>query len=379
MKTPAPADLQRWSDEIARDPRSLAFLPLARAYRKQGLTEAALQLCLRGLDAYPNHIEGHGLLALLYLEQGDQQRAADEWSMVLRLDADNFDALRGLGFCYFEQDQLSKARQLLERAVLLRPSDPAVQEALGLLGRRQDLSGPPAAAPAVAPAAAPAEGYTDEPWRPESTPGHDRDESARDAAAAPAAAQAAARAPGAAHADEPAAAPPASERAAPPASERAAARAAEPPAAPAVAAAPGAARPDAFAAALPAPAGLAADPATLFDDVLARGPLLGALLIDAHGLVLAGRLTDAIAGEAATLGALLGGAVADAPRTAAYLELGDWAGIMLESETAVLHLAPIRQEALVLLAAGRTVPAGWIRRAAAQAADRARAYLEADV
>jgi hypothetical protein len=65
MKTPAQADVRRWSDDVARDPRSLSFLPLARAYRKLGLRDAALQLCLRGLEAYPAHIEAHGLLAVL--------------------------------------------------------------------------------------------------------------------------------------------------------------------------------------------------------------------------------------------------------------------------------------------------------------------------
>ena len=87
MKTPAPADLQRWTEEVARDPASLAFLPLARAYRRMGRREAALQLCLRGLEHYPQHAEGHALLALLYLERGERARAADEWSIVIRLSS----------------------------------------------------------------------------------------------------------------------------------------------------------------------------------------------------------------------------------------------------------------------------------------------------
>src|SRR5688572_25509790 len=116
MKTPAQADVRRWSDEVARDPKSLSFLPLARAYRKLGLRDAALQLCLRGLEAHPAHIDAHSLLALLYLEAGEHTRASDEWSMVLRIDTDNFEALRGLGFCYLELDQMSRARQMLERA-----------------------------------------------------------------------------------------------------------------------------------------------------------------------------------------------------------------------------------------------------------------------
>src|SRR5688500_9187379 len=158
MKTPAPADLQRWSDEVARDPRSLAFLPLARAYRRQGLHDAALQLCLRGLEAYPEHVEAHGVLALLHLEAGDHQKAADEWSIVLRYDPDNFEALRGMGFWCFERDQLSRARQYLERAGLQRPDDFAVHGALEELGSRRELghgSGRGAALAAAAEAVVP--------------------------------------------------------------------------------------------------------------------------------------------------------------------------------------------------------------------------------
>ena len=37
MKTPAPADLQRWSDEVARDPASLAFVRFAEGgFMKRG-------------------------------------------------------------------------------------------------------------------------------------------------------------------------------------------------------------------------------------------------------------------------------------------------------------------------------------------------------
>jgi hypothetical protein len=68
MKTPAPADLHRWSEELARNPASLAFLPLARAYRRLGRRDLALQLCLRGLDHHPTHVEAHALLALLHFE-----------------------------------------------------------------------------------------------------------------------------------------------------------------------------------------------------------------------------------------------------------------------------------------------------------------------
>ncbi|MGH7447359.1 MAG: tetratricopeptide repeat protein, partial [Longimicrobiales bacterium] len=157
MKMPAQADMQRWSQEVARDPRSLSFIPLARAYRKQGLRDASLQLCLRGLEAYPSNVEAHGLLAMLYLDTGEHEKAADEWSMVLRVDPDNFDALRGMGFCFLEQDRLTRARQMLERAALMRPSDPTVQEALRVLGTRQEIA-------EQGLSSSPAAGFGDDPW-----------------------------------------------------------------------------------------------------------------------------------------------------------------------------------------------------------------------
>ena len=84
---PASAELQRWSEEVARDPGAPAFVPLADAYRRQGQRQAALRVLLRGLERRPGYIPGHLLLARLYLEEGDGRRAADEWAAVLAVDA----------------------------------------------------------------------------------------------------------------------------------------------------------------------------------------------------------------------------------------------------------------------------------------------------
>lgn len=156
-------DIQRWSEEVARDPAAPAFLSLARAYRRQGRRDAALRICLRALERQPTHVEGHALLALLYLETGEREKASDEWATVLRLDPGNFDAHRGLGFVYLERGDYDAARRHLEEAARVRPEDPAVRDALALaraggVGAPAGASGGAAGASAGADAVMPAAG-----------------------------------------------------------------------------------------------------------------------------------------------------------------------------------------------------------------------------
>ncbi len=317
MKSPAPADLQRWSEDVARDAASLAFVPLARAYRRQGRREAALRLCLRGLEHHPSHVEGHALLAILYFESGQRLKAYDEWSMVLTLDPDNFDALRGMGFYYLEQDEHDAASRHLERAAALKPSDPAVREALRIIRERQGQA-PQTKTVEIAAVAAP---NTIEPWRQEAI-GWTPDS----AATAPAASQT-----------------------------------------------------RNGAAARGVAAATSTDPVRLFDPVLRGGQVLGALLLDAQGLVLAGSLGGELGRSAEALGAILSVAIQEASRTASHLELGGWSGVLLEADSAVLHLAPVQHNKVVLLAAHRNAPAGWVLHSAQQAAALATRFLEADL
>lgn len=130
-------DLQRLSRDVAEDPGSPSFVPLARAYRRQGERQAALQVTLRGLERNPEHVDGHALLALLYVDAGERERAGDEWETMLRLDPDNFDARRGLGFLALERGDLDRARVHLRAAAAARPGDPSVTQALEVLLRRE--------------------------------------------------------------------------------------------------------------------------------------------------------------------------------------------------------------------------------------------------
>lgn len=258
------AELRRWSEEVARDPDSLAFLPLADAYRRQGRRKAAIKLCLRGLSRHPQHVDAHGLLARLYLETGDRRKAADEWSIMLRLEADNFEANRGIGFYHLERGEHGAAHRHLRRAAAARPDDPTVREALELAASRSAAAGGPAGS---------------------------------------------------------------------------------------------------------------GDPGRVFDPLTGDRPFRGAVLFDGSGLALAATFDDDAAATE-ELGAMLAEAVGEAVRATDLLELGDWNGMMMETDENTLHAAPLDEEHVVLFVAAPDSPAGWVLRTAERARRLAARFLE---
>jgi predicted regulator of Ras-like GTPase activity (Roadblock/LC7/MglB family) len=123
-------DVRRLSDELARDPGSRVFVPLGEALRRQGQLDLALKVTMRGLERHPHFPDGHDLLARIAVDQGDLQRAFDEWDMVLRLAPGHHGALRGMGFVCFQQGRLPDAEQYLSAAVSAGDTDEGVALAL---------------------------------------------------------------------------------------------------------------------------------------------------------------------------------------------------------------------------------------------------------
>jgi tetratricopeptide (TPR) repeat protein len=110
------SDVQRWSDELARDPASLAFLDLGEALRRDGQVEVALTIVRRGLDRHPENVEAHNLMARVATDKRDFVRAAEEWQTVLRLSPDHIGALKGLGYICYQEGRLEDAERYLNHA-----------------------------------------------------------------------------------------------------------------------------------------------------------------------------------------------------------------------------------------------------------------------
>jgi predicted regulator of Ras-like GTPase activity (Roadblock/LC7/MglB family) len=132
--------------------------------------------------------------------------------------------------------------------------------------------------------------------------------------------------------------------------------------------------PDGEDAAVPAAAFAGATPATLFDEALGDTAQV-ALLLESDGVVAAGRYETADGTDlGAIIGAHLSGVSDEALRAMRHFGLGAWTRIVIESEAAVVAMAPAGPT-VVLLAAPRDVPLGFVRRTLDRCLQLARGWL----
>jgi tetratricopeptide (TPR) repeat protein len=127
-------EIRQWSDELARDPASLVFLQLGEALRRQGQTEVALKIAMRGLERHPLQADAHDLMARVAVDRRDFERATAEWEAVLRIAPDHVGALKGLGYICFQQGRFGDAERYLSDAAAGGAGD-AVSAALDTVRR----------------------------------------------------------------------------------------------------------------------------------------------------------------------------------------------------------------------------------------------------
>ena len=150
-------EITRLSEELARDPASMAFLPLAEALRRKGQSDLALRIAVRGLERHPHSPDAHDLLARIAVDRGELQRAFDEWDMVLRFAPKHIGARKGMGFVCFQQGRTEEAERYLSEAAAADPDDQTIAVALAnIRSARANGSAPAGAAAASGSASGPA-------------------------------------------------------------------------------------------------------------------------------------------------------------------------------------------------------------------------------
>jgi tetratricopeptide (TPR) repeat protein len=126
----APDDIRRWSDELARNPASMVFLPLGEALRTRGQAGVALRVAMRGLERHPYDADAHDVLARIYVDRGETEKALDEWDAAIRCTPGHPGALKGMGFVCFNQGRLADAERYLAEAAAASPEDEGLATAL---------------------------------------------------------------------------------------------------------------------------------------------------------------------------------------------------------------------------------------------------------
>jgi predicted regulator of Ras-like GTPase activity (Roadblock/LC7/MglB family)/cytochrome c-type biogenesis protein CcmH/NrfG len=116
-------------------------------------------------------------------------------------------------------------------------------------------------------------------------------------------------------------------------------------------------------------------PERLFEDLTSDGEQT-ALLLDAAGLVIAGTyVTHDGRDVGQEVGAELSGVSDEARRAMRHLGLGDWSSLTVETDAAVVAMAPMRDDALLLMAASKAMPLGLVHRVLDRCVARAAQWL----
>ena len=313
-------DIRSLSAALARDPASLLYVDLAEALRRRGKLDEALQVATHGLGRHPEHADGYDALARVHSDRGDLLEARMAWERTLAIEPEHGGALKGIAFLFYRQGDLKRATDALEHALAANPNDEGAQKALEMVrGGSSDAPRPTPHAPSA-----------EEPKRktPAEVP------QLRATAAALRAAQIAAAAMEPAN-PEAATPPPAS----------------SPPSSPVTRLPP------------------------VFEGM--DGATADILLLDSHGLVMAGGVKSVNGEDVSELAAAaLAGVSGEASRTATYLNLGTWSTIVAEAEQANVVLTPVGEGALLMLRRGKDTPVGLAVRIAERAKAAAARWLE---
>ena len=348
-------EIRRLSDELAREPASLVFLPLGEALRRHGQTDFALKVALRGLERHPHNADAHDLLARISVDRGELERAFDEWDMVIRFAPRHAGARKGMGFVLFRQGKLEEAERYLAEAMEADGEDQSTITALAHV--RRALGRPMSEMP-------PAPERPSDAGKPTLPPLPEMHLQPR-ASGETRLSDVQSRSSGETRAAETLRpAPSGGALPEPPWLSDTLRNSAQP--------AASAATPDLDPRERDA---LARTPRALFADLIGEADQT-ALLLDADGFVLAGAYVTGDGRDVAQeVGAELSGVSDEAQRAMRHLDLGSWQQIIVETEVATIALAPGPREGLLLVAADGATPLGMVRRFLDRAAARARTFV----
>lgn len=132
-----PVLVEKYQLILQSDPRAKVFAPLAEAYRKMGLIDEGIQVCLKGLGHNPDFASGRVALGRLYLEKGNLALAAEELQKAVDLSPENLLAQGLLGETYLKLRRPKEALGAYKMLLFLNPHD---EKAQGLIRKLESLT-----------------------------------------------------------------------------------------------------------------------------------------------------------------------------------------------------------------------------------------------
>lgn len=136
----AEKDRQRvdvYRKELAQDPSSLAFIPLAETLNRLAEWDEAARVARRGLEAHPDSVTGLLTLAVAEAGRDNIKDALELIKNALIIDQENPRALALMGSLLLQKGLAKRAVQFLNQAVKL---DPESREYIDLLKRAKRLA-----------------------------------------------------------------------------------------------------------------------------------------------------------------------------------------------------------------------------------------------
>lgn len=122
-----PVLVEKYQLMLQSDPRAKVFAPLAEAYRRMGLFEEGLQLCLKGVEYHPDFASGRVALGRLYLDKGNIDLAAEQFQRAVDLSPENLLAQSLLGECHLKLRRPKEALAAFKMLLFLNPNDDRAQ------------------------------------------------------------------------------------------------------------------------------------------------------------------------------------------------------------------------------------------------------------
>ena len=122
--------VERYQLELARNPKSRVFAPLAEAYRKMGLLEEAKRICQRGTSFHPDFAGGHVAFAKVLIDLKEFSGALPHLEKATRLSPDNILAHSLMGETLIQLRRPKDALKAFKMVLFLNPEDQKAQESV---------------------------------------------------------------------------------------------------------------------------------------------------------------------------------------------------------------------------------------------------------